>query len=75
MKSIQNIVLELPTAQAQRFQMLTAEERAILTSLVNSLLRDNKLDISLIMDFMGFQAQRNGLTHEIFEEIVNEELV
>ena len=75
MKSIQNIVLEVPTAQAQRFQQLTAEEKFVLTSFVNSLLRDSKFDISLIMDFMGFQAQRNGLTPEIFEEIVNEELV
>ena len=75
MKSIQNIVLEVPTAQAQRFQQLTAEEKFVLTSFVNSLLRDSQFDISLIMDFMGFQAQRNGLTPEIFEEIVNEELV
>ena len=75
MKSIQNIILEVPTAQAQRFQQLTAEEKFVLTSFVNSLLRDSKFDISLIMDFMGFQAQRNGLTPEIFEEIVNEELI
>ena len=74
MKNTQSISLKIPIAQVERFQNLTAEQKEVLTFFVTSLLRDSKFDISLIMDFLGFQAQRNGLTPEIFEEIVNEEL-
>ena len=75
MKSIQNIVLEVPTAQAQRFQQLTAEQKKVLSTFVTDFLTDDKFDLKSIMDFMGFRAQQRGLTPEILEEILNEELV
>ena len=73
MKSIQNIVLEVPTAQAQRFQQLTPQQKKVLSSFVADFLMDSEFDLKEIMDFMGFRAQQRGLTPEIFEEIVNEE--
>jgi phage terminase Nu1 subunit (DNA packaging protein) len=74
MTMLQNITMKVPTKQAQKFKQLNPQERDILEMLVASWLNNKELDLDTIMDFIGYKAQQNGLTPEIFEQIVNEKI-
>ena len=74
MKNAQSIVFQIPIPQAQRYQNLSLEQKKVLTAFVVDLLSDSEFDLSEIMDFIGFRAEQRGLTPEIFEKIINEQV-
>ena len=76
MGTVQSISLKIPELQAKRFKTLKEDEKNILAMFVTSLLSGNNeaIDMKAIMDFIGYRAQQRGLTEEIFNEIMNEEL-
>ena len=59
MKSIQNIVLEVPTAQAQRFQQLTPQQKKVLSSFVADFLMDSEFNLRN-HGFYGFSRSTTG---------------
>jgi hypothetical protein len=74
MGTVQRITLDIPLVQAKRFKKLEEDEKRILAMFVTSWLNDDELDLKSIMDFVGYRAQQRGLTEEIFNEIMNEDV-
>lgn len=68
----QAIKLNIPSAQAEKFRLLPEDEKEILASIITDLLSEENLDLPLLMDFIGFRAQKRGLTLEILTDILNE---
>lgn len=73
MTAVQNITLELPKQDAERFEKLNATERQMFIRLLSKWLTGEKLDLKTVMDFIGYRAQKRGLTPEILEQILQEE--
>ena len=73
MGTVQSITLKLPKKTAERFNNLSKKEKEIFVDILSSWLSDEKLDLLTVMQFIGNQAQKRGLTPEILEQILQEE--
>ena len=73
MGTVQRISVSLPLQDAQRFKNLSAKEKELFVKILSSWLSGEKLDTSVVMDFISYRAQKRGLTPEILEQILQEE--
>lgn len=73
MGTVQRISVNLPVQDAQRFKNLSAKEKELFVKILSSWLSGEKLDTSVVMDFISYRAQKRGLTPEILEQILQEE--
>ncbi len=73
MTATQSITLDLPTPQAKIFQKMTTQQKGVVANLVTGMFDENgNINPMELMDYIGFRAQKRGLTPEILEEILNE---
>ena len=72
MEKLTNIVLKVSPDKARYFMQLDDEEKEIIANLVSSWLKEGGFDLKGYMDYMGNRAQMNGLTPEVFAEIMSE---
>ncbi len=73
MGTVQRVSVSLPIKDAERFNNLSKKEKEIFVNILSSWLSGEKLDLLTVMDFIGNQAQKRGLTPEILEQILQEE--
>ena len=73
MTATQSITFDLPTPQAKIFQKMTPQQKDVVANLVTGMFDENgNINLMELMDYIGFRAQKRGLTPEILEEILNE---
>lgn len=70
--TVQTIALKIPAPQAQKFYDLPSEKQEMLAFIIADLLSDDSPNLSILMDFIGYRAQKRGLTPDILEKILNE---
>ncbi|NJN34062.1 MAG: hypothetical protein HC817_07240 [Saprospiraceae bacterium] len=73
MGTVQSITLELPKKAADNLEQMSAYEKQLFIKILSSWLSNEKLDTGVVMDFIGYRAQKRGLTPEILEQILKEE--
>lgn len=71
------ITIEVPDDLAERYQRASTLEREHLTALVcayfKALHKRKVQELQALMTQIGEQAERNGLTPEILEQLLNEQ--
>ncbi len=73
MTATQSVTLDLPLPQAKIFQKMTTQQKDVVANLVTGMFDENgNINLMELMDYIGFRAQKRGLTPEILEEILNE---
>lgn len=69
----QKIVLQIPAEKAKQFQKMTNEQKTALSEIAVMLVdANNDINLFALMDFMGYCAQKRGITPQILEEILAE---
>jgi hypothetical protein len=77
MTATQSVTLNLPTQQAKFFQKMTTQQKDVVASFVINMFDENgNINLMELMDYIGFRAQKRGLTPEILEsgEFINLEI-
>jgi hypothetical protein len=73
MTATQSVTLDLPMPQAKIFQKMTMQQKDIVVNFVTGMFDENgEINLMELMDYIGFRAQKRGLTPEILEEILND---
>lgn len=70
------IEIEVPPITAQRFQEATPEQRARVTAAVTRAMMDPdeaNEELTRLLDAIGAEAQANGLTEEMLDEMLRDE--
>jgi hypothetical protein len=74
MTATQSVTLDLPMPQAKIFQKMTMQQKDIVVNFVTGMFDENgEINLMELMDYIGFRAQKRGLTPEILEDILNDE--
>jgi hypothetical protein len=73
MTATQSVTLDLPMPQAKIFQKMTTQQKGIVINFVTGMFDENgEINLMELMDYIGYRAQKRGLTPEILEEILND---
>jgi hypothetical protein len=74
MTATQSVTLDLPIPQAMIFQKMTSQQKDVIANFVINMFDENgNINLMELMDYIGFRAQKRGLTPEILEDILNNE--
>jgi hypothetical protein len=72
MTATQSVTLDLTMPQAKIFQKMTVQQKDVVVSFVTGMFDENgEINLMELMDYIGFRAQKRGLTPEILEDISN----
>ncbi len=74
MTATQSVTLDLPMPQAKIFQRMSTQQKDVVASFVINMFDESgNINLMELMDYIGFRAQKRGLTPEILEDILNDE--
>jgi hypothetical protein len=72
-KGLKQISFWVTAEEANRYDNLSPTKKDLFNRLVADWLQEDSWEFDTTMDFIGYRAQKRGLTPEILEQILQEE--